>query len=286
MPERRIAVVTDSPASVPAELADQHGIVVVPLQVIVGATSYDEGVDEGASPEMVAQALREFTPVSTSRPTPTRMGEVYASLAEQGYTEIVAVHLSSKMSGTFDSAEVAARSSPIPVHTVDSLQVGPATGYAALAAAAVVEAGGSAEEAAEAARARAAACASLFYVDTLEYLRRGGRVGAAAALLGGALAVKPLLTVIDGKIESLEKVRTAGRALARLEELAAQGAGENRVEVTVAHLASPDRAQALADRLSARVALAEPARIVELGAVLGAHAGPGVVAVCVAPALD
>ncbi|WP_343991696.1 DegV family protein [Nocardioides dubius] len=285
MPERRIAVVTDSPASVPDDVAAEHGIVVVPLQVIVGATSYDEGVDEGASPEMVAQALREFTPVSTSRPSPTRMAEVYASLAEQGYAEVVAVHLSSKMSGTYDAAEVAARTSPIPVHPVDSCQVGPGTGYAALAAAAVIEAGGSAEEAAEAARARGVACESLFYVDTLEYLRRGGRVGAAAALLGGALAVKPLLKVTDGRIDSLEKVRTAGRALARLEELAVQAAGEGQVEVTVAHLASPDRAETLAERLSDRLDLAEPARIAEVGAVLGAHVGPGMVAVCVAPAL-
>lgn len=285
MPERRIAVVTDSPASVPDDVAAAHGIVVVPLQVIVGATSYDEGIDDGASPAMVAQALREFIPVTTSRPTPTRMSEVYAELAEQGFTEVVAVHLSSKMSGTFDAADVASRTSPIPVHAVDSMQVGPATGYAALAAAAVIEAGGTAQEAAEAARVRGAACESLFYVDTLEYLRRGGRVGAAAALLGGALAVKPLLKVTEGRIDSLEKVRTAGRALGRLEELAAQAAGDARVEITVAHLASPERAGTLAERLSARLDLAEPARIAEIGAVLGAHVGPGMVAVCVAPAL-
>ena len=95
----------------------------------------------------------------------------------------------------------------MPVHTVDTRQVGIAAGFAVLAAADVLDAGGSAAEAAEAARARANATTSLFYVDTLEYLRRGGRIGAAAALLGGALAVKPLLTIAQGRVATLEKVR-------------------------------------------------------------------------------
>ncbi len=282
----RIAIVTDSTASLPVEVARQWGIEVIPLQVVIGATSYSEGVDEGASPAMVAQALREFTPVSTSRPSPAVMLELYQRLADEGVTEIVAVHLSAEMSGTFESASVASRTSPVPVHAVDSMQVGPAIGYAAVAAAAALAAGGSATEAAGAARRRAAAATSLFYVDTLEYLRRGGRVGAAAALLGGALAVKPLLRIEEGRIDSFEKVRTAGRALARLEEHAVQAAGERSVAVTVAHLASPERAEQLAAKLEARVTLSEPIRIAELGAVLGAHVGPGMVAVCVAPECD
>ena len=139
---------------------------------------------------------------------------------------------------------------------------------------------------AAAARSRAAASSSLFYVDTLEYLRRGGRVGAAAALLGGALAVKPLLTIKDGVVATLEKVRTATRALSRLEELAALAAEDRQVDVCVAHLASPDRAGQLTERLADRLADNLSGREVwcgELGAVLGAHVGPGMIAVCVAP---
>ncbi len=107
----------------------------------------------------------------------------------------------------------------------------------------MLDAGRSAEEAKGAALARAGATTSLFYVDTLEYLRRGGRIGAAAAMLGSALAVKPLLTLIDGRIATLEKVRTAGRAVGRLEELAVAAAEDRQVDVAVAHLAGEERAR-------------------------------------------
>jgi DegV family protein with EDD domain len=282
-----VVVVTDSTASLPAEVAAEHGIVVVPLQVVIGADVYDEGA-EGATPELVAAALKDFRPVSTSRPTPAALLEVYEQAARDGATEIVSVHLSSDMSGTFESAQLAAKESPVPVALVDSRQVGVATGYAAISAAEVAASGGSAEEAAKAARARAEGSSSLFYVDTLEYLRRGGRIGAAAAIFGGALAVKPLLRIEDGKVASLERVRTSSRALARLEELAVQAAGEERVDVCVAHLASPDRAAQLTENLAERLADNLDGREVwcgELGAVLGAHVGPGMLAVCVAPLL-
>jgi len=282
-----VVVVTDSTASLPPEVAAEHGIVVVPLQVVIGADIFDEG-SEGATPELVAAALKDFRPVSTSRPTPAALLEVYEEQAALGATEIVSVHLSSDMSGTFESAQLAARDAGVPVVLVDSRQVGVATGYAALSAAEVAARGGSAEEAAAAARARAAGSSSLFYVDTLEYLRRGGRIGAAAALFGGALAVKPLLQIADGKVASLERVRTSSRALARLEELAVQAAGESPVDVCVAHLASPDRAAQLTAHLTERLAGNLDGREVwcgELGAVLGAHVGPGMLAVCVAPLL-
>lgn len=281
---QRVAVVTDSTASLPAELAAEHGVVVVPLQVIIGASAYDEGAPE-ATPELVAAALRAWTPVSTSRPSPELLLARYEELAAQGYEAVVSVHLSGEMSGTVESAQVAARRAPLPVAVVDSRQVGIATGYAALSAAAVAAAGGDVEAVAAAARERAAASLSLFYVDTLEYLRRGGRIGAAAALFGGALAVKPLLQITDGKVGSLERVRTTGRALARLEDLAVQAAGEQRVEVSVAHLANPDRAADLAARLSERLGEQVVGEVAagELGAVLGAHVGPGMIAVCVAP---
>lgn len=279
-----VALVTDSTSSLPAELAAARGITVVPLQVVIGATSYDEGKD-GATPEMIAEALRSWTPVSTSRPNPEEMLSVYEGLALEGATEIVSIHLSADLSGTFESAQLAAKRASVPVHAVDSRQVGMGSGFAVLAAADARDAGLDAEKVALAAKERAAETTSLFYVDTLEYLRRGGRMGAAAALLGSALAVKPILKVDHGRVGPFERVRTAARALNRLEELAVEAAGDEPVEVAVAHLASLDRATTLADRLAARLGERLEGREVhvgEIGAVLGAHVGPGMVAVCIA----
>jgi DegV family protein with EDD domain len=287
MPGKAV-VVTDSTASLPTEVVEQRGIVVVPLQVVIGATVYEEGPG-GATPEMVAEALKEFRPVSTSRPSPAYLTEVYAKAAAEGATEILSVHLSSEMSGTFESALLAAREAPVPVTVVDSRQVGVATGYAALSGMDVLDAGGSVSEAAAAARARAESSTALFYVDTLEYLRRGGRIGAAAALFGGALSVKPLLRIDDGRVVNLDRVRTSARALSRIEDLTVATAGDERVDLCVSHLANPDRAGDLAGRLADRLADNLEGRDVwcgELGAVLGAHVGPGMVAVCLAPLLE
>lgn len=286
MPTGRTVIVTDSTAMLPPELAAERGIVVVPLQVVIGATVYDEGTPDGATPDLVASALKEWTPVSTSRPAPAVLRGVYEQAGRDGATAVLSLHLSGEMSGTFESAELAAKESPIPVTVVDTRQVGVATGFAALTAADVLDDGGSVEEAAEAARLRAEASSSLFYVDTLEYLRRGGRIGAAAALFGSALAVKPLLQIADGRVATLEKVRTAAKALNRLEELAVQAADGRQIDLCVAHLASPDRAAQLTERLGLRLAANLSGREIwhgELGAVLGAHVGPGMLAVCVSP---
>jgi DegV family protein with EDD domain len=280
-----VALVTDSTASLPADVAAERGITVVPLQVVIGATSYDEGVEGGATPEMLAEALHAWTPVSTSRPNPDEMLEVYEKLAAEGATEIVSVHLSGELSGTFESAQLAARKAPVPVLAVDSRQVGMGTGFAVLSASEVRDQGGDASAVAAAARRRVSLTTSLFYVDTLEYLRRGGRVGAAAAFVGSALAVKPILRIEDGRVTPYERVRTAGKALSRLEELAVDAAGSAPVDVAVAHLASPDRGATLAARLGERLAAGldgRPVLLGEIGAVLGAHVGPGMVAVVVA----
>lgn len=279
----RTLIVTDSTASLSAELAVEKGIVVVPLQVILGADQFDEGAPE-ATPAKVAEALKQFVPVTTSRPNPAVMARIYAQAAADGFDAVVSVHLSGEMSGTFDSARIAAAGAPLPVLPVDSTTVGPAIGFAVLAAAELAATGAEPDEIAAVARARCEASTSLFYVDTLEYLRRGGRIGAAAAFVGGALAVKPLLTVREGKVESLEKVRTASRALARLEELVVQAAGDHQVDVAVCHLAGEARAQVLAEHLGERLAghLGDrPVRTLELGPVIGAHVGPGVVGACV-----
>lgn len=290
-----VAVVADSTALLRPEVAGLEGVVEVPLQVVIDDEVHDEGSAE-ATPEKVAAALREKRAVSTSRPAPAAFADLYRRLADDGATAILSIHLSADMSGTYESALVASRDAPVPVTCVDTRQVGVASGYAVESALAALRAGGSVEDAAAAARGRAGAATSLFYVNTLEYLRRGGRVGAAAAVFGGALAVKPLLGIVDGLVVPRAKVRTAAKAIARLEALAveAAGAAEGPVEVCVAHLAAAERAEAMVERLTdalgerlgaAAVApLDEPqVRCVELGGVLGAHVGPGMLAICVAP---
>ncbi|MEU8139453.1 DegV family protein [Streptodolium elevatio] len=276
-----VAIVTDSTAYLPDAVVEQHGIVVVPLKVVLRGRPLDEGTE--ATPAGLAEALRQKRVVTTSRPSPETFAETYRRVAEGGAREIVSVHLSAELSGTYEAALLAARESPVPVRVVDSRTLAMAMGFPVLTAAEAAADGASAEDAATAAEKRAGATSGFFYVDTLEYLRRGGRIGAAAALMGAALAVKPLLHVSDGRVAPLEKVRTSARAISRLEEIALEAAGEGRVDVAVHHLASPDRAEALAGRLRERLPQLGELYVSEVGAVIGAHAGPGLLAVVVSP---
>jgi DegV family protein with EDD domain len=248
--------------------------------VVIDGTAYDDGA---TSSEAVAEALRTFTPVSTSRPAPQSFADTYAECAAAGAGSVVSIHLSGDMSGTFEAAMIGAKEAPIPVRVIDSRSLGMGLGFPVLAAARAAAAGADQAEVESVARARMAAVSSYFYVDTLEYLRRGGRIGAAQAVLGTALAVKPLLTISGGRIVPLEKVRTSSRAIARLADIAVQRAGDGPVELAVHHLANLDKAQTLADGLTERLPLADEVVLREVGAVIGAHVGPGMLAVVVAP---
>nr|WP_294693338.1 DegV family protein [uncultured Friedmanniella sp.] len=281
-----VAVVTDSTSSFATEQASQANLRVIPLQVVLDGRSRPES-EVGAAE--VAAALRAGRSVSTSRPTPQAIGAAYAELAAAGHTAVVSVHLSAEVSGTVQAAEVAAATAPLPVRVVDSRVLGMATGFAALAGVAAARQGADAETVAALVVRRAAASSTFFSVDDLVYLRRGGRIGAAAAAFGTALAVKPLLTVTDGRIRPYERVRTAARALARLEQLAvdaladAAGRGDG-VDVAVHHLDNPDAAAELAAALQGRVP-AGAVVVAELSAVLGVHVGPGTLGVVVSPAV-
>jgi DegV family protein with EDD domain len=281
--QRRVAVVTDSTAYLPPDMVDRYGLTVVPLQVVIGGRSLTEGVE--VSSDEVAAALRDWRPVTTSRPTPQTFADAYRRL---GVPQVVSVHLSADLSGTVDAARLAARQvaqDGLHVVVVDSRSLGMGLGLTARAAAQAALDGASAEEAAQAARRLALEVSIFLYVDTLDYLRRGGRVGAAAAMVGSALAVKPLLNLADGRLEPIERVRTASRALARLEELAVRGAGTRPVDMAVQHLAAAERAEEMAERLRRRVPELRSLHVGEVGAVVGAHVGPGMLGVVVAPGM-
>jgi len=275
-----VAVVTDSTAYLPPGMADRHGVSEVPLHVVLGARTGAEGLE--VSPGDVASALAERRMrVSTSRPTPAEFAAVYRSL---GARRVVSIHLSAELSGTYDAAVLGAAEvagDDIDVRVVDSRMLAMGLGFAVVAAAEAAGSGGEADEVAAAAVACAARTDMVFYVDTLEHLRRGGRIGAAAALLGTALAVKPLLHVADGRIAPLEKVRTASKALARLEHIAVERAGDGPVDLAVHHLAAQEKASALLDRLRGRIPGLVSSHVSEVGAVVGAHVGPGLLGVVV-----
>lgn len=275
-----VAVVTDSTSSLAAEVAANLSVQVVPVQVIVDGQSYDEG--SGISPARLAQALRESAEVTTSRPTPTRFTEVYEELAATGVDSIVSVHISGELSGTFDSAVVAARHSPVPVDVVDSRSVGMGLGYAVIDAASVAAAGGETVEVVRAAEETCDRNQVFFYVDTLEYLRRGGRIGAAQRFFGQALSVKPILKLDEGHVEAFEKVRTRGRAMSRLLEISVEAASVGPCRVAVQHLDAKGLADLLAERIRQRVPEAQ-VEIGEVGAVVGTHVGPGMISVTISP---
>ncbi|WTO37319.1 DegV family protein [Streptomyces achromogenes] len=278
---RHVAIVTDSTAYLPPRAMERHGITTVPLTVVLGDQALEEGTE--ISTRSLAQALQKRRAVTTSRPSPQVFAETYRRLAEAGADGIVSLHLSAELSGTYDAAVLAAREAPVPVRVVDTGVVAMALGFCALTAAEAAESGGTVDEAVTAAEKRAAGTSAVFYVDTLDYLRRGGRIGAAQKLLGSALAVKPLLQLEDGRIELLEKVRTASKAIARLEELTVERAGKAEVDIAVHHLAAADGAAALADRLRARVPGLADLHVSEVGAVIGAHTGPGLLGAVVSP---
>jgi DegV family protein with EDD domain len=276
-----VVIVTDSSAYLPAEHVDRHQITVVPLQVAIDGAVRTEGVDITAAEAAVA--LRAAHPLTTSRPAPERFAAAYQAAADAGADGIVSVHLSAAMSGTVETARLAAARAPVPVRVVDSRGIGMGLGFAALAGAAAAAAGAPLAKVVAAVEARARAARSLIYVDTLEHLRRGGRIGAAAGLLGSALMVKPLLHIVDGRVAPLEKVRTAARALARLEDLAVQHAADRVVDLAVQHMAAESRAAALAARLCDRLPKVREVYVGEVGPVIGAHAGPGMLGVVIAP---
>jgi len=277
-----VAIVTDSTACLHPDDAAREGITVVPLKVVIGEETFTE--DCGLTGDQIAEALKAKKAVSTSRPTPEEFLEAYESLAAGGAEEIVSVHLSAKVSGTLDAAMVAGKRSPVPVTVVDSTQIGLALGFAAGRAARARDAGGAASSMAAAARSAGEASTTLLYVDTLEYLRRGGRVGALGALVGSALAVKPILAIRDGSVVPLERVRTAAKAMARLEALtvAAGREAEHGFDIGVQHLAAREVAEAFAEKLAAALGR-ERVPVDEISAVLGAHTGPGTVSISLTP---
>jgi DegV family protein with EDD domain len=275
-----VAVVTDSTACLSGDRTARYGIRVVPLGIVVDGVRMDD--DPAVMPGGIEAELRSGAAVSTASPAPERFAVAYAAAGAVA-DAIVSIHLSGRVSGTVDSAILAAAGAPVPVRVVDSRTMGMGLGFAVLAAAEAACAGGSPREVAAAAARRAARLSSFFTVETPGYLLAGGRLGAAPGAGGSVLSARPVLHVLDGRIELLEKVRTRSGAIRRLTELAVDCAGGPQADLAVQYLGEPDRASMLAGWLAELIPGAREIQLARADAVIGIHAGPGMLGIVVAP---
>jgi DegV family protein with EDD domain len=278
MSQKRVAVVTDSTADLSPDLVEERGITVVPLTVILDGRDYLDGVDITADEFYVRLAASEGG-ASTSQPSPGRFAEVYGQLLDD-HDEVISLHISSQLSGTYEAAtQGAALLDAGRVQVVDTGMVSMPLALLTLAASAMAAEGASAGAIAERVRPIQERMRVYFMVATLEYLRRGGRIGRASALLGSVLQLKPVLTIAEGQVAPLERVRTSERALTRVIELAREMEGP--VCALVGHAAAAEAADRIARALEPH---AESLIVAPLGPVVGAHAGPGTVGVGCYPA--
>ncbi|OKL52005.1 DegV family protein [Buchananella hordeovulneris] len=288
-----VAVLTDSTAGLDPQVAAACGIGVVPLAVL-DETGQAVAPNTGA----VVAALEAGRTLTTSQPTPAQFEAAMRAARTAGMREIVSVHMSADMSGTYEAALRAAQAVGQGVRVLDSRTLGAGLGQSALAAARLAQAGQSARLVEAAARAVSTRSQVFFLVEDLGHLHRGGRVGAASALLGAALGVRPLLTIADGRISVRELVRGRVRARRHLVEAVAQAAGGTKkvprsspgpVRLIVHHVAAAQAAADLREELQARL-VDTPAEVVSIeiadpGPVIAVHVGPGTVGVVVTPVL-
>ena len=274
----RVAIVTDSTADLTPALREQYGIRMVPLTVQIEDRTYQDQID--LSTDAFVEMLRTAKALpTTSQPSPDRFETAYRELAAS-HDAIVTVVISSKLSATIQSAQMAAEAvaSEIPVEVVDSRTGSMALGFQAIRAAELAQSGMDATAIAAQLRAEVDDFEIVFFVDTLEFLQRGGRIGRAAALMGGLLQLKPLLRVDEGQVVPFERTRTRSRAINGLVDFAR---GFPNIERLAAVYVS-DRQDAvdLADRLAEVTAVPRDEILVsQIGPVLGTHIGPGAMGV-------
>jgi DegV family protein with EDD domain len=275
---QRVAVVTDSTAYLPADLVEQYGIYVVPLHLMLGGDTWLDGV-EIDPPTFYEKLCATSDFPTTSQPNVATFQDLFSKLAQEAES-IVAILISSDLSGTVDSACGAAANLPdLDIRIIDSRGTSMMLGFGVLEAAKAAAAG----EDADAVMARAQEVLDrahiYFVVDTLEYLHRGGRIGGASKLLGSALNLKPILELRDGTVQPVTKVRTRSKALGTLlsflDERVAEG---DRVHMSVINVAALEEARALRDDLVSRYHPVEIS-ITDVSPAIGAHAGPGTVGV-------
>lgn len=273
-----IRVVTDSVSTLPPALAEAEGIEVVPLYVTLNGRTFRDGVD--LTQQQFFEALRATRALpTTAQPTPGDFVRAFERLAAQGASAIVVLTMSSGISGTFQSALQAAREWTVRrVEVIDTRTALMAEGFAALAAARLARASATLEEVVAEARRVLGRTRLFVAISTLEYLRRGGRIGRAAALAGNLLQMKPVVTDQDGVVTPIARLRTWKRALEYLMEKATEDLRPGTGRLAVMHADALDDARRVLDTLTERLKPVE-AILTSFSPVLGTHSGPGAVAV-------
>ncbi len=273
----KVALVTDSTAYIPPELSQGYPVYSVPLQLIWGQETFRDGIDIQPD-EFYARLKNAKIMPTTSQPSPAAFIEVYKDLLEKGY-DILSVHISAKLSGTYASAIQAKEAFPGErIQVINSVTTSMAMGYPVLMAAKAATQGATLEECSQLVEKGCANTGLLFAVNTLEFLRRGGRIGGAAAFLGTALNLKPILELCKGHVEAKERVRTMGRAIDRLLNLVEEEiAGREPLYIACVHALAKDEADLLLERARQRFG---SNRVVEavttpVSPVIGTHTGPG-----------
>ncbi|MGV9794228.1 DegV family protein [Gordonia sp. NPDC003422] len=276
-----VVVVTDSSSRLPRSVADHYGIRQVPLHLTLDGQDYREGVDE-IPPDLIS------TPgVTTSGANPHELTEAFdAAIADSDGDGVVAVHMSRRLSGTWASARLAAEKFSGQVRVVDSRSVGLAVGFTAIAAAQAARTGADRDRVYESAIREAATVDSLLCVQNLDNLRNSGRISAASKMLGSALAIKPILHMVDGTLALRERHRTFSKALAKMVDAAVESAAGRAVTLGIQHCAADAAAADLAEKLRSKLRVVVSEITVDLGPVLGCHVGPGAVGVVIASHLE
>jgi DegV family protein with EDD domain len=282
---REVAIVTDTTHYLPREIVERHGLHQVPLYVTWDGRT-DRESDLGDYDAFYEHLGTAADLPSTSQPSVGDFLAVYEPLVEAG-ADVLSIHLSGDISGTVGAAEQAREAllergaAPERVQVLDSRTGCAGHGLMAIAAANAVRAGGDLKAAAAAAQALRGVMRIIFAVDTLEFLRRGGRIGSAQAWIGSALKIKPILS-IEGEIFPVERVRTSGRAVERLVRELRERRDEGADVFVIQHVRAPDVAERIAGR-GREIYGRDPEVVSEIGPVIGTHTGPGTIGVCALP---
>lgn len=269
-----VTVLTDASSRLPSDLLEKWAIQVVPLHILLDGRDLRDGVDDIPDDIYKQQA-------TTAAATPAELANAYQqALADSGGDGVVAVHISSALSGTCGNAQRTAAELGSGVRVIDSRSAAMGTGFVALAAARAAAAGADLDAVAEAATSAVSRGHAFVVVHRLDNLRRSGRIGGAAAWLGTALALKPLLRVDDGKLVLAQRLRTVRRATDVMIDRVCQIVGEGSAQLAVHHVVNLAGAEEVAATLARRLPACEPPIVTPLGPVLALHVGAGAVSVC------